>query len=163
MSRVIEAQPLSAAAFADFGDVLEATGAPDKMINAGLCGRHHDRAQLDFRPGRLGISIFDAAPRSLPHTLDMVERHPDGCQTFVPMHQNPWLVIVAPDEGGRPGTPRAFIAQPGQGVNYHRNIWHGVLCPLHAPGLFAVVDRIGKGPNLEEFFFDDPFTITQGT
>ena len=46
----ITAQALTAAAFAPFGDVLECAGTPDKMINAGLCGRYHDRATLDFGP-----------------------------------------------------------------------------------------------------------------
>ncbi|WP_099826292.1 ureidoglycolate lyase [Oceaniglobus indicus] len=160
MSREIKAEPLTAAAFAPYGDVLEVSGNPDKMINAGLCGRHHDRATLDFGDGRAGISIFDAQARALPHTLDLVERHPDGSQAFVPMHRNEWLVVVAPDEGGKPGTPVAFIAAPGQGVNFHRGTWHGVLTPLHAPGLFAVIDRIGDGANLEEVPLDPVWTIT---
>ncbi|MFN2426682.1 MAG: copper-containing nitrite reductase, partial [Candidatus Binatia bacterium] len=35
-------QPLTQAAFASFGDVLEIAGAPDRIINQGLCGRYHD-------------------------------------------------------------------------------------------------------------------------
>ncbi len=156
----LTAQPLTAEAFAAFGDVLEATGAPDKLINAGLCGRFHDRATLDFGPdGRAGISIFSAEPRSLPYLCDLIERHPDGSQAFVPMHQNPWLVIVAED-GPVPGKVHAFLAGPGQGVNLHRGIWHGVLTPLHGPGLFAVIDRIGATPNLEEHRLKEPVTIT---
>ncbi len=89
----------------------------------------------------------------------MVERHPDGSQAFLPMTQAPFLVIVAPDDGGVPGRPRAFLTAPGQGINLARGTWHGVLTPLSAPGLFAVVDRIGPGENLEEHWFDDPFTV----
>ncbi|MEM9780826.1 MAG: ureidoglycolate lyase, partial [Pseudomonadota bacterium] len=96
----------------------------------------------------------------LPYRLEMLERHPLGAQAFLPMTQNPFLVIVAPDAEGRPGPPRAFLTAPGQGVNYHRGTWHGVLTPLHAPGLFAVVDRIGPGQNLEEHWLDQPLTIT---
>jgi len=160
MTRTITAQPLSAAAFAPFGDVLMAAGTPEKLINQGLCGRFHDRARLDFTTGRAGISIFDATPRALPHTLDLMERHPDGSQAFVPMHTNPWLVIVAPDAGGAPGMPLAFLAAPGQAVNFHRGTWHGVLTPLHAPGLFAVIDRIGAGANLQEHRLDPAWIVT---
>lgn len=155
----VPVEPLTAEAFAPFGDVLEAEGAPDKLINQGLCGRYHDRAELDFGDGRAGISLFKAEPRTLPLTLDMVERHPEGSQAFLPMGPEPFLVVVAPDEGGRPGLPRAFRTAPGQGVNYRRGVWHGVLCPLSAPGLFAVVDRIGAGPNLEEHWFEESYTI----
>lgn len=161
MSDEIRTEPLTREAFAPFGDVIEAAGAPDKIINAGLCGRHHDLARLDFgSDGRAGISVFDAEPRALPYTLDLVERHPDGSQAFIPLSLASFLVIVAPDEDGRPGRPRAFVTTPGQAVNLLRNTWHGVLTPLEAPGLFAVVDRIGPGANLEEYRFEVPWRVT---
>lgn len=155
----IRIRPLDAAAFAPFGDVLDCAGQPDRIINQGLCGRYHDRARLDFGDGRAGISLFRAEPRTLPLRLDMVERHPDGSQAFVPMSMDPFLVVVAPDENGRPGAPLAFETIPGQAINLHRGTWHGVLTPLHAPGLFAVVDRIGQGANLQEHWFDAPYVI----
>lgn len=155
----LRCQPLTAAAFAPFGDVLDCAGDPDKLINAGLCGRYHDRATLDFGDARAGISLFRATPRSLPYTLDLMERHPEGSQAFLPMSEHGFLVTVAPDDGGQPGTPLAFLTTPGQGINLHRGVWHGVLTPLHAPGLFAVVDRIGPTPNLQEVTLDPPYVI----
>ncbi|EPX87087.1 ureidoglycolate lyase [Salipiger mucosus] len=158
--REIAARPLTAAGFAPFGDVLEISGAPDKIINQGLCGRHHDRATLDFGPGgRAGISLFDAEPRSLPYRLEMVERHPEGSQAFIPMHREEWLAIVA-GPGEVPGPVQAFLVAPGQAINLHRGTWHGVLTPLHAPGLFAVVDRIGDTTNLEEHWLEEPMLVT---
>ncbi|MDV7142688.1 ureidoglycolate lyase [Tropicimonas sp. TH_r6] len=155
-------EPLTAEAFAPFGDLLATSGAPDKWINEGACGRYHDRASLDFGSGRAGISLFKADPRSLPYRFDLVERHPDGSQTFLPMSEHPFLVIVAPDLSDRPGMPRAFLTAPGEGINLHRGTWHGVLTPLHAPGLFAVVDRIGDGANLEEYRFPEGFIVMSG-
>lgn len=160
MSGGIIAAPLTAEAFAPFGDVLDTGGAPDKIINQGLCGRYHDRARFDFVDGRAGLSLFKAEPREMPLALHMVERHPEGSQAFIPMSMDPFLVIVAPDEGGIPGRPLAFVTAPGQAINFHRGTWHGVLTPLHAPGLFAVVDRIGEGVNLLEHWFDAPYTVT---
>lgn len=161
MSREIRTEPLTREAFAPYGDVIEAAGAPDRIINEGLCGRHHDLARLDFgEEGRAGISVFDAEPRALPYRLDLLERHPDGSQAFLPLSLAAFLVIVAPDEEGRPGTPRAFVTTPGQGINLLRNTWHGVLTPLAAPGLFAVVDRIGPGANLQEHRLEVPWQIT---
>lgn len=104
MDRTIRPEPLTAEAFAPFGEVLEAEGPPDRIINQGLCGRWHDRAALDFGPGgRAGISVFRAEPRALPLRLEMVERHPLGSQAFIPMSLDPFLVVVAPDDGGTPG------------------------------------------------------------
>lgn len=160
MSRTIRPQPLTAAAFAPFGDVLDATGPADMIINAGLCQRFHDRARLDFGPqGRAGISIFNAQPRTLPLELEMVERHPDGSQAFLPLSQHPFLVIVAPDENGTPGAPLAFLTAAHQGINLHRGTWHGVLTPLHSPGLFAVVDRIGNTHDLEEHWYEPQYVV----
>ncbi|MCA0873517.1 ureidoglycolate lyase [Seohaeicola saemankumensis] len=155
----IVAQPLTASDFAPFGDVLELRDSPDKIINQGLCGRHHDLGRLDFGDGRAGISLFDAQARQLPYVLEMVERHPDGSQAFIPMTAASFLVVVASDDGGKPGQPRAFLTAPGQGINFLRNTWHGVLTPLSAPGLFAVIDRIGDGPNLQEHWFDTPYSV----
>ncbi|WP_112312057.1 ureidoglycolate lyase [Pseudogemmobacter bohemicus] len=148
----IHPEPLTAEAFAPFGEVIEATG-PFRLINDGLCQRHHDRARLDFGtdttpPGRAGISVFSATPRALPYEFDLIERHPDGSQAFLPLSEHPFLVIVS---DGPDAVPRAFLTNGAQGVNLHRGIWHGVLTPLSPPGLFAVVDRIGESRNLEEY------------
>ena len=159
--QTIVIQPMTAAAFAPFGDLIDCSGAADKIINQGLCGRFHDRAQIDFADGRAGISLFRAEPRHLPLSLEMVERHPEGSQAFIPMSEHGFLVIVAPDDAGKPGRPLAFETAPGQAINFHRGTWHGVLTPLHAPGLFAVVDRIGDGANLEEHWFETAFQVVR--
>lgn len=152
----IHAAPLTADAFAPYGDVLEAKG-DHRLINAGLCQRFHDRAKLDIE-GRTGISIFHAAPRSLPYTFDLIERHPLGSQAFVPLTAHPFLVIVARD----PETPpAAFVTNGTQGINLHRSIWHGVLTPLYAPGLFAVIDRVSEGANLEEYRYAQAWTVAR--
>ncbi|MFE3837638.1 ureidoglycolate lyase [Pseudogemmobacter sonorensis] len=156
----IHPRPLTAADFAPYGDVLEAAG-DFRLINAGLCRRHHDLARLDFgaegaAAGRAGLSIFDAEPRALPYVFDMIERHPEGSQAFLPLSALPFLVIVADGPGTR---PQAFVTSGAQGINLHRGTWHGVLTPLHAPGLFAVVDRIGPTANLEEYHYPAPWRV----
>ena len=158
--RIIRAETLTAEGFSPWGEVLEAAGPPDRIINEGRCGRWHDRARLDADP--LGVSIFRSDSVALPYAFRLVERHPLGSQAFLPMSEHPFLVIVAPDEGGVPGRPRAFLTTPGQGINLARGAWHGVLTPLGGPGLFAVVDRGGEGPNLEEYRWDQDWIVTSG-
>lgn len=160
MSLTLTAAPLTRSAFAPYGDVLEAGGTPDKLINGGLCARHHDLARLDFdASGRAGISVFNSEPCTLPYQCRLLERHPLGSQAFLPMHQNPFLVIVAADADGTPTAPRAFVTAPGQGINLYRGTWHGVLTPLARPGLFAVVDWIGAAANVEEHHLAAPFRV----
>jgi ureidoglycolate lyase len=114
---------------------------------------------MDFSDGRAGISIFHAEKRDLPLKLDLVERHSEGSQAFVPMSHQPFLVVVAEDQNGTPQNIRAFLTEAGQAINIHRGVWHGVLTPLYDPGLFAVIDRIGEGPNLEEYWLPDEVII----
>ncbi len=159
MNNRLVIEPLAADRFAPFGDVIEARGDADKLINRGYCKRFHDKAALDIQSGRAGISIFQGSPYTLPLKLDMLERHPLGSQAFLPLSESPYLVIVASDLNGVPDSPKVFRPSPGQGVNYHRNVWHGVLTPIERESLFAVVDRIGDGENLEEFWFDEPYII----
>ncbi len=158
-ARTLRLEPLTAAEFAAFGEVIEITGTPDKLINQGMCGRHHDLARLDFGDGAAGISLFNAEARQLPYVVELVERHPEGSQAFIPLNQVPMMVIVATDNAGTPAGLRAFLSQPGQSVNLHRGIWHGVLAPFEAPGQYAVIDRIGEGGNLEEHWFSAPYTV----
>jgi ureidoglycolate lyase len=159
--RQIRIEPLTAAAFAPFGQVIETEGAHHYPINAGMTERYHDLARVDLAgtDSRPLISIFRGKPYTLPLSLTLVERHPLGSQAFYPLGTTPWLVIVAPDEGGIPGRPLAFAPAPGQGVNIAINTWHGVLTPLDHDAGFLVVDRGGPGNNLEEYRFDQPWLV----
>lgn len=155
----IKTKPLTSDAFAPFGDVIETGSVDPKIINQGNCERFNDLAKMDFTNGRAGVSLFSAKPRNLPYTLDLLERHPHGSQTFIPMSQHPFLVIVAHDDGGKPCDVQAFVTAIGQGINFRRNTWHGVLTPLHEPGLFCVIDRIGDGKNLQEYPLPTPIIV----
>jgi len=157
----VPVRPLSAAGFAPFGDVIEAAGAASFPFNGGMAERFHDLARTEVlgAGARLGISIGAARPYALPLALRLVERHPLGSQAFVPLTADPFLVVVAPDLGGEPGAPLAFLTAPGQGVNYLRNVWHGVLTPLDRAAAFLIVDRIGPGGNLQEHVYDPPWRV----
>jgi len=162
LSVEIKIADLTAEAFAPFGDVIDCDGDPDAIINLGKCGRYHDRAQLDFDGGSAGISFFKAELRSLPYEFGLLERHPLGSQAFIPMSEDGFLIIVAKDAHGRPETPQAFLSKPGQGINFHKGTWHGVLTPLSGSGQFAVIDRIGPENNLEEILLETPHIVVRG-
>lgn len=160
MNQSLYIEPLTPEAFSAYGDIIDASGEPTSMINNGMCARYNNRARLDFdSSGQAGISIFEGQPYSLPHTVSLVERHPLGSQAFIPMSNAPFLVVVASDNEGTPTAPKAFLTQRQQGVNIHRNVWHGVLTPLHTAARFAVIDWIGERVNLEEFVFHNPWVV----
>lgn len=157
----IKIEPLSAGSFAAYGQVIQTEGAQHFPINNGMTERYHDLARVELGGvhARPLISIFRGQPYALPLDLKLVERHPLGSQAFYPLSDNPWLVIVAEDEAGRPVRLRAFRPSKGQGVNIAMNTWHGVLTPLDRGGDFLVIDRGGEGNNLEEHHFETPVRI----
>ena len=154
-------EPLTAHAFAPFGQVIETEGAGHYPINAGRAERFHDLARVQFEgPGaRPLISIVRGQPYVLPIRLTLVERHPFGSQAFVPLAPRPFLAIMAEDEAGTPSRLRAFLARPGQGINIAINTWHGVLTPLDEETDFLCVDRGGDSNNLEEWHFPEPILV----
>lgn len=159
--RTLRPEPLTAAAFAPFGDVIELAGAQQMPINAGTTVRFHDLAKVDVGAdgGRTLINLFRAQPREEPVRLTLMERHPLGSQAFLPLVEAPYYVVVAEDDHGRPGALRAFVSSGGQGVNYARNVWHHPLLALGAVRDFIVVDRGGAGVNLEEHLLDEDVCI----
>ena len=161
MSKQITAQPLTRENFAPFGEVIDTGGGVHFPINSGKTERYHALAKPEaIGPnGHLLISLAKATPYEFPLKLTMVERHPLGSQAFIPLSPSPFLVVVCHDENGAPGGPHAFVTERGQGVNYPRNLWHGVLTPIGEPQDFVIVDRGGEGNNLEEFHFPDPYEI----
>ncbi|MDC1255489.1 ureidoglycolate lyase [Paracoccaceae bacterium] len=159
MSREISIEKLTAKKFVNFGDVVETKEEPF-LINQNKCERHHDLVALKIsKGGKFGVSVFSSENYSLPFELSLMERHPCGSQCFIPMSNEPFLVIVSLDENGRPGKPYAFVTNGQQGINYNINVWHSVLTPLSRGSLFAVIDRIGSGKNVEEYLFDEPWVL----
>ena len=158
----LEIKPLTREAFAPFGEVVEASDAAQHFtINAGNTERYHDLAHIEPGPdGRVIVSIFRGQPRSLPFTVQMMERHPLASQAFIPMSGKPYLVVVAPAGAApRAGELKVFLARGDQGVNYAAGVWHHPLLALDAVCDFIVIDRRGPGPNCDEVELDIPGII----
>ena len=82
-----------------------------------------------------------------------------GSQAFWPLSGGDWLIAVATDHDGIPGTPQVFRATGRQGVCYAPNVWHHPLLVLDAVADFLVVDREGRGKNLEELFYKTAHSV----
>ncbi|MBS9402752.1 ureidoglycolate lyase [Halomonas sp. TRM85114] len=150
----LNAEPLTPEAFAPFGEVIDSRIADYFPINAGRTRRYHDLATVETlgEDARTLISIFVSQPVALPLELDFLERHPLGSQAFMPLHQERFVIVVAPpgDEID-PTQVRAFVTDGRQGVNYRAGTWHAIQAVLEREGEFLVVDRGGAGNNCEEF------------
>jgi ureidoglycolate lyase len=152
MMREIIPEPLTAAAFAPFGSVIQASDEAVKVaINHGHAIRYDRLAEIDVADGGgVGVvSIFRARPLA-DIILGLFERHPLGSQSFVPLGGRPYLVAVAPAGAFDPMRIRIFRAEGHQGVHYHKGVWHHFLLVLDAESDFLVIDRAGPGDNLDE-------------
>ena len=154
--------PLSKNRFQKFGDVLETKSREHFLINNAMCKRYDKLSEVttDKGVGTTQISIFRGKPYNFPLRLKLLERHPLGSQAFMPLHSDPFLVIVAKDINGEPATPDVFYTNGHQGINIKKNTWHGVLTPIITECDFLVVDRFGPTPNLEEFILNKKIIIT---
>jgi len=152
---VLRPQALAASAFAPFGDVIEA-GTAARSINSGTTQHFSDLARVEVdAAGRSQVSIYRVVPYALPLQIAMLERHPLGSQAFIPLHDEPFLVVVAPP-GDRieRGAIRAFVSNGRQGVNYRAGTWHHPVIALSNPSEFLVIDRQGPGGNCDEHPFE---------
>ena len=157
-------QPLTAEAFAAFGDVIEARSDTVININQGTSQRFHDLARVDvaFGEGYPLVNIFRASPYPEPLTLSMMEKHPLGSQLFMPLQQHAYLVAVAQtSDQVSAGDITVFSANGNQGVNFQPGTWHHPLLVLVQQD-FLVVDRGGKGDNLVEQGLDQSVLISLG-
>ena len=151
----MRAVPLTAAAFAPFGEVLTPPDAPGHD--------YFERALANGRPGAWpSLSLTLREPAVSPVTVTAMERHAWSSQSFVPLDPARWLVLVAPHiAAGGPDMARAaaFVAGPGQGVTYGADVWHHGLTVLDAPARFAVFMWRDGTAGDEEFVDVEPFAV----
>ena len=152
----LTAQPLTASAFAAFGEVLAAPAQPGRS--------YFDAALANGRSGAWpSLSIVHVLPTArLPLSVTQLERHEFSSQSFVPMHAGRWLVIVCPsaaDGGPDAAAAQAFVARPDQGVTLRRGTWHHGLTVLDQPASHAIFMWRDATHTDEEFRQVAPFSV----
>lgn len=145
--REIVAQPLTAAAFAPYGEVI-ALDRAEPGSDAWAAALENRRPEA-----RLNVSISRSSPVGLPLKVKAMEMHPHSAQTFLPIEIARYLILVCgqtSDGGPDIGGMRAFVAGPDQGINYKPATWH------HP---FTVLDRPSRQVMLRYDMDDDEDTI----
>jgi ureidoglycolate lyase len=152
-------QPLTPETFAPYGQVFTAPQVPGRVDNPIRIDNRRSAAAPWF-------ILVKVAPSALPLTARMLERHRFSSQAFVPMKVSRYLVVVAPDgaDGGPELTKaRAFIAGPGQGVNYNPDVWHHPVTVLDRPADFCVLMwNDGSPADTEYLELSRTFVVREG-
>lgn len=150
--RAVRPEPLTRDAYTPFGDVLAANDRW-RPANQGTAKKSEHLAELlDLRSARAHLSVFRCAPRTLPHEIALLEKHPASTQVFVPMNAARYLVIVALG-GDAPdlGTLRVFEASGAQGITYRPGVWHHPMVALdRETDFFCLVFEDGTAADCTE-------------
>lgn len=147
MHHTLPVQPLTAAAFAPFGTVIAVpAGAAGRPINGGTSLRFDLLADLALSAdgGHPMLALFRAQARCFPIEVAEMERHALGSQSFVPLGERRFVIVVAA-AGAAPTADdlSAFITDGCQGVSLAPGTWHHALLAVDA-GDFVVVERAAQ-------------------
>ena len=158
----IISQKLTKSNFNEFGDILSIENEINyTIINNGFTHKHNLSKFIGYNKNssnEVAISIFRGLKRPNPLKINMLECHPLGSQSFMPLNGGSWVVIVCKGDRKEPNLKhlKCFIANKNQGVNYYPGTWHHPLITLEEKQDFMVVDRKSRTDNnLIEFFFNN--------
>ena len=150
MKIIIKPKKITRKNFKKFGDVISTKKIKSININNGYAKRFDNLCNINtsIKNGNTIMSIFSAKKRKFPMNVKMMEKHPLGSQSFIPMTETIFLVFVAPI-GKKPNIKKikSFIVPKQTGINYKPGIWHFPLISTKNMN-FLVIDRKGKGNNL---------------
>ena len=150
MEKIVKPIKITRSNFSAYGDLISADDISPMDINAGYAKRFDNLANVDTSSegGKTIVSIFSALKRTFPMKIDMMEKHPLGSQSFIPMKETTFLSFVAPlGESPEISKIQSFIIPPKTGINYKPGIWHFPLISTEDTN-FLVIDRKGSGENL---------------
>ena len=150
MEKIVKPIKITRSNFSAYGDLISADDISSMDINAGYAKRFDNLANVDTSSegGKTIVSIFSALKRAFPMKIDMMEKHPLGSQSFIPMKETTFLSFVAPaGEFPEISKIQSFIIPPKTGINYKPGIWHFPLISTEDTN-FLVIDRKGDGNNL---------------
>ncbi len=141
----IVAQPLTADAFAPFGQLIALPKGGGRPSDFGAQLRFDHAAKLENGRGdgaKPNLAVVRVAASVGPYRIDMMERHEFSSQAFVAIDVARFLTIVAPTlPDGAPDIAnlRAFVGGPGQAINYDAGTWHFPLIALERAGVFSLL------------------------
>ena len=159
----ISIEQLDINTFSKFGDIIQKKNALElRSINQGTTTRYHNisKLSLESKNGNSSISIFSGSPRDVPIEIKIMEKHPIASQSFLPIQDYDWLIVVCEEKNELPdlSTLRCFQVDGDTGITYNKNIWHHPLLVKKKQD-FWVIDRINEQENasinLQEYHFNN--------
>ena len=140
----VSAEPLSAAAFKPFGQVIEVPEGQKPTLQTQVL-RYWGGLAKDRFPEEVEFGMLSMTAR--PREVAELERHIRSPECLVGLSGEWWLVVAPPTIAGRPllaSRVKVFLVRPGQAVLLHKGTWHADPFPKGETGLFLVAFRDGS-------------------
>ena len=147
--------------FAQFGQLISTNDVKSENINSDTTKSFYDLVDIEIlgENKQCRINIFKATKRQFPLEINMLENHPFSSQSFIPLQNTSFIVVVAPISN----TPdlkllEAFKVPSEEGINFKPKVWHFPLIAIEDSN-FLTIDKKDFKDNLEIYKFKNNDTI----
>ena len=143
--------------FLQYGQLISTKDIKSENINSNTTKSFYDLVDIEVygENNQCRVNIFKAKKRIFPLEINMLENHPLSSQSFIPLQNTSFIVVVAPISN----TPNlklleAFIVPAEEGINFKPKVWHFPLIALEDSN-FLTIDKKDSKNNLEIYKFQN--------
>ena len=147
--------------FFQYGQLISTKDVNSENINSDTTKSFYDLVDIEILGdnNQCRINIFKAKKRQFPLEINMLENHPFSSQSFIPLQNTSFIVVVAPISN----TPdlkllEAFQVPAEEGINFKPKVWHFPLIAIEDSN-FLTIDKKDFKDNLEIYKFKNNDTI----
>tara|TARA_Y100001970_G_scaffold280569_1_gene389767 strand:+ start:837 stop:1331 length:495 start_codon:yes stop_codon:yes gene_type:complete len=143
--------------FSCFGQLISTKDLEGEKINTSTSESFSNLADIEIlgENKECRINIFKAQKRIFPLQINMLENHPFSSQTFIPLQQTVFIVVVAPaSKIPDLNAIEAFKLNKNEGVNFKPKVWHFPLIATENSN-FLTIDKKDYKNNLEIYNFQN--------
>ena len=143
--------------FLQYGQLISTKDIKSENINSNTTKSFYDLVDIEIlgKNNQCRVNIFKAEKRIFPLEINMLENHPLSSQSFIPLQNTSFIVVVAPISN----TPNlklleAFKVSSEEGINFKPKVWHFPLIALEDSN-FLTIDKKDSKNNLEIYKFQN--------
>ena len=143
--------------FYQYGQLISTKDVNSEKINSDTTKSFYDLVDIEILGdnNQCRINIFKAKKRQFPLEINMLENHPFSSQSFIPLQNTSFIVVVAPISK----TPNlelleAFKVPSEEGINFKPKVWHFPLIAIEDSN-FLTIDKKDSENNLEIYKFQN--------
>ena len=143
--------------FLKYGQLITTKNIKGENVNDNTSKSFYDLVDIEIlgENRECRVNIFKAKKRIFPLKLEMLENHPFSSQTFIPLKDTIFIVVVAPiSKVPDLNKLEAFKVSDQEGVNFKPKVWHFPLIATEDSN-FLTIDKKDTKNNLEIYNFQN--------